>query len=252
MSVIKVSLNSNIGCVRQKNEDIILFNRQFYQNQSFSTTVETSVDSPLMAIVCDGMGGHKGGEFASQIASDSFLDFINMLPKGLTADDITAHLNQWAQDTHNVINAKGIAMPEYKGMGTTLVGIFTYDGHTFWVNCGDSRLYRFRDGILKQISTDHSWQELYHDKSLPSNVIYNSLGGGGDKVFIDVHEMTGKIFNGDKFIVCSDGLSDMQTDTEIETIMLSPDYSADKLVEAAREAGGLDNVSVILVEYVLM
>jgi protein phosphatase len=111
-------------------------------------------------------------------------------------------------------------------------------------------LWLIPDGILKQISTDHSWQELYHDKSLPSNVIYNSLGGG--KVFIDVHEMTGKIFKGDKSIVCSDGLSDMQTDTEIETIMLSPDYSADKLVEAAREAGGLDNVSVILVEYVLM
>jgi len=129
-------------------------------------------------------------------------------------------------------------------MGTTFVGMFSYEERIYMVNIGDSRLYRYRGGILKQLSSDHSMRELTGDMTTPSNVIYNSLGAG-TSAFADFTELTGQLLDEDLFLICSDGLSDMLTDDQIEEV-LHQEPTAINLIEAAKAAGGRDNVSVVL------
>ena len=144
-------------------------------------------------------------------------------------------------------------------MGTTLTGLFGYGGRIYLINIGDSRTYRYRSGILKQMSRDHSMQEKYHDYSLPSNMIYNCLGGGSpvEEVFADLTDITDQVMDDDRYIVCSDGLSDMVADDDIEAIinrtLSSNTTSTDtvrELVEAAKKAGGKDNISILLVHFI--
>ena len=98
--------------------------------------------------------------------------------------------------------------------------------------------------MLKQLSVDHSMRELTGDMSQPSNLIYNSLGAGG-KVFADVEEMTSQLISDDRFLICSDGLSDMLSDEEIASLLIG-NADVEALVTAAKQAGGRDNISVIL------
>ena len=224
---------SNIGKVRKNNEDAT-----FGCITKFGT----------LLLVADGMGGHAGGEFASELAAQSFQTFVETLPA--TVDTATLHnlIKSWATDAHYMIKHKGEEMPQFYNMGTTFVGLLFYNGSVSWINIGDSRIYRFRDGILRQLSTDHSMREKEKDPTIPSNIIYNALGVG-DSVFADVEDITQKVIPGDKFIICSDGLSDMADDETIESVMENGG-SAPELVAAAKEAGGKDNVSVIVVEII--
>lgn len=130
-------------------------------------------------------------------------------------------------------------------MGTTFVGMFSYEERIYMVNIGDSRLYRYRGGILKQLSSDHSMRELTGDMTTPSNVIYNSLGCR-NICFCRFHRINpGQLLDEDLFLICSDGLSDMLTDDQIEEV-LHQEPTAINLIEAAKAAGGRDNVSVVL------
>ncbi|GHT52771.1 serine/threonine phosphatase stp [Bacteroidia bacterium] len=244
--LLKTDLNCNIGSVRQNNEDMILLAGELFRDKAQKMDFEPAENARMAAIVADGMGGHNGGEFASEMATLLFDDFIKELPAGLNEAEIASQLSQWCENTHRVIVNKSNESEEYEGMGTTFCGLLFYEKMTFALNIGDSRLYRFRNGILKQISTDHSMRQLTGDNSLPSNQIYNSLGAG-DSAFIDVKDLSEQLFNDDLFLVCSDGLCDMISDEEIEQI-LANEPSADKLVEAAKQAGGKDNVSVLLLK----
>ncbi|GHS85824.1 protein phosphatase [Bacteroidia bacterium] len=239
---LKTDLNCNIGCVRQNNEDMILLAGELFRDQAQQLDFEPT--GSVAAIVADGMGGHNGGEFASEMATLLFNDFIMDIPVGLNVDEVTVQLKQWCVNTHRLIVAKSYEGEEYEGMGTTFCGLLFYEKMVFALNIGDSRLYRYRNGILKQISTDHSMRQQTGDPTLPSNQIYNSLGAG-DSAFIDVKDISDQLFNNDIFLVCSDGLCDMISDETIEQL-LGNEPTADKLVEAARNAGGKDNVSVIL------
>ncbi|GHT34459.1 serine/threonine phosphatase stp [Bacteroidia bacterium] len=241
---IKTDLNCNIGCVRQNNEDIILLGDELFRDKAQKIDVELTENARYAAVVCDGMGGHNGGEYASEMAAQLFSDYILDLPAALTVEELTDLLKKWAENAHRIIVNKSTESAEYDGMGTTFCGILFYESLVFALNIGDSRLYRFRNGILKQISRDHSMRELTGDSSLPSNQIYNSLGAG-DSAFIDVKDLTGQLFDGDLFLICSDGLCDMISDEETEQI-LAAEPVAEKLVEAAKAMGGKDNVSVIL------
>jgi protein phosphatase len=243
--LLKTDLNCNIGCIRQNNEDMILLAGEQFRDRAQKLDFVPADNARIAAIVADGMGGHNGGEYASEMATLLFDDFIQELPGSLNSQEVTAHLKQWCENTHHLIVAKSNEGEEYEGMGTTFCGLFFYEKQVFALNIGDSRLYRYRNGILKQISTDHSMRQLTGDSTLPSNQIYNSLGAG-DSAFIDVKEMSEQLFNDDIFLVCSDGLCDMITDDEIEHV-LNTEPTAEHLVNAARNAGGKDNVSVILI-----
>ena len=232
--IVKADINCDIGCVRQNNEDIILLNGDIFRDKSQKRIFDLSPKARFSAIVADGMGGHNGGEFASEIAVQKFDEFLLSLPNGLREADIILQFKNWAEETHSFMISKSYELPDCEGMGTTLCGIVFYEDYVFAINIGDSRLYRFRDGILKQKTTDHSMRELTGDMSYPSGQIYNSLGAG-TKAFADVISLTGQVLDEDIFLVCSDGLSDMLDNEMIEQI-LNNDPCAEKLVSAARQA----------------
>lgn len=236
---IRIDAVSDVGCVRTNNEDMALILGEQLRDDKMKITFQPQDDERFAAVVADGMGGYERGEEASAMATESFEKFLNGLAPNLDDNAIVLALKQWCQQ----INADILAAAAGSGMGTTFTGILTYAGHPFVVNVGDSRTYRLRYDYLKQLTTDHSERQRRGDDSIPSNLIYNALGAEG--TFMDVLQT--KIVPGDKFIICSDGLTDMIGDEAIEKI-LSQGGDADALVAAAKEAGGLDNITVIIME----
>ena len=143
---------------------------------------------------------------------------------------------------HNAGEVASRVNKSMSDMGTTLVGLLYYGKRYFWMNCGDSRLYRLRDGQLEQITTDHSLINAEGEKK-HSNVITNCIGAGCDDTFIDMIEFTDDFKIGDTYVLCSDGLNDMVPDVIIAR-MLQEGATANDLCEEAIAAGGFDNVSV--------
>ena len=116
------------------------------------------------------------------------------------------------------------------------------------MNCGDSRVYRMSDGILQQVSTDHSLSNLMGE-SERSSVITNCIGGGCKTSYIDLVNCTKNAVPGTLYMLCSDGLTDMVSDDEIQAL-LNDGADATRLCDAAIEAGGYDNVSVSIIKIV--
>lgn len=246
--MLKAEIECDIGCVRANNEDMILFGSELFRDRSAKQVVELSDNAVFAAIVADGLGGHNGGELVSEIALRCFDDFTLDLSKGLDDSDIILSLKEWTRRTHRLILDKSHAHTEYAGMGTTFCGILFYSERAFALNIGDSRLYRFRDGILKQMSSDHSLRTLTGDMAQASHQIYNSLGAG-EAAFIDIKNLTGTMLENDLYLICSDGLSDMIPDEETARI-LTETPTAGALISAAKNAGGKDNISVILLKII--
>ena len=144
-----------------------------------------------------------------------------------------------------ILDSKGKADEQYKGMGTTLVALAYYDGDFYSMNCGDSRLYRLRNEELVQLTTDHSLSSLMGDQK-HSSVITNCIGGGCTSSYIDVVPIV-DIQDGDTYLLCSDGLTDMMSDNRL-SILLAEGADANDLCNAAIVRGGFDNVSACLIK----
>lgn len=196
--------------------------------------------------VCDGMGGHNAGEVASEDVAVQLSKFFYAMPQGMDKESMLAELWQWQLDEHEYLNQRGEDDPSLMQMGTTLVSLFLYEGRLYWGNCGDSRLYRFRKGILEQLSQDHSLYAQTHNFA-DKHVITNCMGGGCPDSFIEIEEITDQHRSGDVYMLCSDGLTDMLSDKEIAAV-LNIGGRAKELTMAACEAGGMDNVSVCIAE----
>jgi protein phosphatase len=160
----------------------------------------------------------------------------------MSSGELEEAMNAWLQSIHQTVNARGRSNKTMSEMGTTLVGMLYYGNHFFWLNCGDSRLYRLRDGQLQQLTTDHSLVNANSEKR-HSNVITNCIGAGCEDTFIDMIDFTADFLAGDTYVLCSDGLNDMVPD-EIIRQMLVDGATANQLCEEAIDAGGFDNVSV--------
>ena len=238
---------SKVGCVRSQNEDMVLLGSHFVRNDAFSTRVDlTNSDRYIMA-VADGMGGHNRGDVASSDALHNLEFYFHDLPTGLSSESIKDKFEDWLVSINNIIDSKGRSDEQYKGMGTTLVGLAFYEGQFYTLNCGDSRLYRFRDGDLTQLTSDHSLSNML-GSSQHSNVITNCIGGGATSSFIDIVNITDDIKEGDVYMLCSDGLTDMLPDSIIYTL-LAEGSDANTLCDAAVAAGGLDNVSCCVLQF---
>ena len=238
---------SKVGCVRSQNEDMVLLGSHFVRNDAFSTRVDlTNSDRYIMA-VADGMGGHNRGDVASSDALHNLEFYFHDLPTGLNPESIKDKIEDWLDSINNIIDSKGRSDEQYKGMGTTLVGLAFYEGQFYTLNCGDSRLYRFRDGDLTQLTSDHSLSNML-GSSQHSNVITNCIGGGATSSFIDIVNITDDIKEGDVYMLCSDGLTDMLPDSIIYTL-LAEGSDANTLCDAAVAAGGLDNVSCCVLQF---
>jgi protein phosphatase len=242
MSRIVITAASRVGCVRNNNEDMIFAYDKFVRSEAYQTEFMTENVDRFVIALADGMGGHLAGEVASADTLENLRFFVSDMPKGLSVSEVNKAMEVWLESIHKIITSKGHADPSMEGMGTTLVAVIYYEGKYFWINCGDSRLYRLRDGKLAQLTTDHSLNTLRGEKR-HSNIITNCIGAGCKHTYMDMVEFTDDFRRGDVYMVCSDGLSDMVSDDVIEQMMING-VSANRLCEAAIEKGGFDNVSV--------
>ena len=241
MSKIVLTAASRVGCVRSNNEDMILAYDRFIRSDIYQTELSPESLDRFVVAVADGMGGHNAGEVASELVLHNLKFYFGDLPKKLASGELEEAMNDWLQSVHQTVNARGRANRSMSEMGTTLVALLYYDGRYFWMNCGDSRLYRLRDGLLEQITTDHSLINTKGEKR-HSNVVTNCIGAGCNDTFIDMIEFTSDFKTGDTYVLCSDGLNDMIPD-EIIRRMLTEGATANTLCEEAISAGGFDNVS---------
>lgn len=242
---LDITAASRVGCVRKNNEDMILVDEWFIRNGRMSARFDTLGTDRYLLALADGMGGHNSGEVASSDVLHNLRFFFSDLPIGLNVSGFNEAIYEWLTSINNIIDSKGREDSRYTGMGTTLVSLAYYGGEFFWMNCGDSRLYRYRDGQIEQLSTDHSLSNLM-GSSAHTNVITNCIGGGCKTSFIDIIDFTSDVKPADQYLLCSDGLSDMLSDEEIAQ-RLSNDFDADSLCRDAELAGGIDNVSAIVV-----
>ncbi len=218
------------------------------------------------AIVADGMGGHASGEVASQLAVETIVDYFQRTAEGqevtwpyklghgrISENRLVASIMLANQRIYEQAQAN----PKYKGMGTTVVSILFEEDFALLAHVGDSRIYRIRPGEIVQLTQDHSFLNEYArmkgitvDEAQAllrqKNVVSRALGMK-PMVKVDVMRINPSL--GDIYLLCTDGLSDMLPDEAIHAITLSEqnlDKACDKLIEAANEAGGKDNITVVL------
>ena len=227
-----------MGLCRKSNEDMALVADSLVRDgeDSFAFQIPEG-GMTFCAVVCDGVGGHSDGEVASEMACRLFLRFVNELPEGLDDNAVIRFLKRWTRET----NMEIMRLSNGNGMACTLTGLLIYYDSAYVLNIGDSRTYRLRYETLKQLTTDHSERTRTGDMSISPSVIYNCLGI--PECFIDVTAT--RVVEGDTFVVCSDGLSDMVPDD----VIAAKAFDAHALVSAALEAGGTDNVTVISLNF---
>ena len=245
MVILDISAASWTGRVRSQNEDMVLVDNRFIREDTYKTQIVLGREDRMMIAVADGMGGHNRGDIASNDTLRNLHYFFYDIPSCLNVNDFNEAMAGWLESINNYIASKGRADEQFKGMGTTLVGIAYYNNDFYSMNCGDSRLYRFRNHQLVQLTTDHSLSNLVGDEKR-TNVITNCIGGGSKSSFIDMVTMTNDIMPDDVYLLCTDGLTDMLSDKAISEL-LEGKADADTLCSAAIEAVGIDNVSCCVI-----
>ena len=241
--------DTNVGVKRSRNEDNLL-----------------KMPEENLFAVADGMGGHSSGEVASQIAVEGIANFFKATRQD---EDITwpykMDKNRPYDENRFIMSIKLANLrifeasqreARYRGMGTTIAGVNFVEGDALIAHVGDSRVYRVRNKQMTQITEDHSLLNDYikAKKLTPDeianfphkNVIVRALGMK-ETVLVDLSRHT--LQAGDIYIGCSDGLSGMVTDEELlEVINTTPDLqeAVTKLINQANEAGGVDNITVVI------
>jgi len=238
------------GRVRDHNEDSYLANGIIFTSldrggEDSITEIELS-DSPLIFAVADGMGGHEGGEVASNMALELLKEKLITLPEESTIE----YIRKIFQEIHSEVLKMGREMDK-NGMGTTLTGCIFWKTKFYVFNVGDSRVYRFRGDYIAQLTRDHSLREETGDDTLQKNIITSCIGGGVEEVRIDVTDFSSKIAEGDLFFLMSDGIVDSLTDDDLETSFQKRDLSIrdtlSKILELSLEKGSTDNVTGIII-----
>lgn len=238
MEIFSHSL-SHVGHVRKANED----------NYGQAVTPNGN-----LFVVCDGMGGHVGGATASKIAVDSIIEFFN---KSVYENQIVAISNAF-QFANEQVYASALNNPELKGMGTTGVVLLVVGEECYIGHVGDSRIYLQVDGRLNRLTKDHSFVQTLVDGGYISDAEAEShpqknqiLKALGIQLTVEATVNKAPILpkTGDVFMLCTDGLNGMVNDKSMEMMLQNDDIqlSAQVLINAALDSGGLDNVTLTLV-----
>ena len=221
-----------------------------------------AVDAEVsLAVLADGMGGYNAGEVASQMVTNFILTELGRWLREASSQASDAEVRRamdiCVDNANRAIFNAANANPHYAGMGTTLVVAVFRDNRLMLGHVGDSRCYRLRAGRLQQITRDHSLLQEQIDAGLitPEQAAFSAnknlvtrAVGVEDTVLLETHQH--EVLPGDEFLMCSDGLSDMLDDAGIAQLMQAPDgleARAHALIDAANDAGGKDNISVVLV-----
>jgi protein phosphatase len=225
---LRVGAASDVGQARQRNEDSYLASHPLY-------------------VVADGLGGHRGGAVASSLA----VEVLSAMRDDRLADHI--------REANREVFERQAADRSLAGMGTTVTAALVDDGTVRLAHIGDSRAYLLRDGELRRLTEDHSLvhrmvtegriSEEEADVHPQRNIVTRALGLDGD---IDVDEDALEVREGDRLLLCSDGLTTMMRDASVQEILethADPQEAADALVSSANRAGGLDNITVVVMDF---
>ena len=242
-----IANRSDIGKVRSVNED--------------SSWAERLNDDLALAIVADGMGGHQAGDVASQMAVDAFRELFqqDVIKHNLSLEECRMLLRQSITRANEAIFEMASRNEQYYNMGTTIVAALLSPGNAIIGHVGDSRAYRIASGRLEQLTEDHTLvNELVKSGQLNAeeaashprrNVLTRAVG---TDAATDIDIQSVQWSDSDILLLCSDGLTNMVSEELLlETAsdeMLALDERAGKLVELALQAGGDDNITVILLQ----
>ncbi|NNF99285.1 MAG: Stp1/IreP family PP2C-type Ser/Thr phosphatase [Desulfobacteraceae bacterium] len=240
MIKIEIAGNTDIGLVRHKNEDTFVIDTE-----------------EQFCLVADGMGGAAAGELASRFFGEATAEvFTGMVNRSeeIIVQKVQAAFKEANEKILRHIEEK----PEHKGMGCTAELLALADDGFVIGHMGDSRTYRVRHRRMRQLTKDHSLVQEQVDQGIISreeakvhtmrNIILRAVGVKED-LALDI--LRGQVEDGDLFLLCSDGLSDMVDEIQLETILvedISLERKANKLIDAAKKAGGKDNITAVLLK----
>ncbi|MCE3249364.1 MAG: serine/threonine protein phosphatase [Geminicoccaceae bacterium] len=232
------------GAVRPQNEDTIAIGDWITSEPMARPLVlERAVAGPIIGLVADGMGGHAAGEVASRAVAE------HLCRRAAGAVD-EAGLAALLRAADAELFALMQEQPAWRGMGTTVAGLSVAPERVMAFNVGDSRVYRIDAGTLVQLSTDDTPGPKLADgrtAALTSNLITQTLGGAHHLAGIEPHLVSAPLVDGARYLICSDGLTDLLDRQTIEALLARDDEaSATALFEAAMARGGSDNISLIL------
>lgn len=218
-------------------------------------------DEVSLAVLADGMGGYNAGEVASQMATSFVCSELGRWLRAANSQasdtEVRRAMDICVENANRAIFNAASSNPQYAGMGTTLVVAVFREQRLLVGHVGDSRLYRLRAGRLQQLTRDHSLLQEQIDAGLitPEQAAFSAnknlvtrAVGVEDTVLLETHQH--EVLPGDLYLICSDGLSDMVDDIAIGQMLQrveALDAACRVLVDAANDAGGKDNISVILV-----
>ena len=239
---VKLFSITDVGKRREINEDYIYTSDKMVGNL------------PNLFIVADGMGGHNAGDYASKHAVEKAVEVIENYTQEYDAENI---LQKAIDDANTYINKMSRKDERLKGMGTTFVAATIDQNHVTVANVGDSRMYVIND-FITQITKDHSLVEEMVDmggidreaaRTHPDKNIITRAIGVKEYVLVDFLDVC--LGGNEKLLLCTDGLTNMLKDDEIHRIINgsnSLSEAGERLIEAANENGGRDNIAVVLVE----
>ena len=248
---IQISSSSDVGRRRAGNED----------SYRVVTAEDLPGDADAIFVVADGMGGHAAGEVASQMSVDSVIATLTSGAVSFTLEDpdLRETLNAALLKANDEVIEEGVRSPEKSGMGTTCTLGVIRGGSLLIGHIGDSRGYLLRDGVLDRITDDHSVVEEEVRKGLLTpeeawndprrNLVTRAIGLDDDP---EVDTTSVPLKPGDRIMFCSDGLNSMIQDPEIEEILSQGDAgnAVQALIDAANEAGGSDNITVVVADVI--
>jgi serine/threonine protein phosphatase PrpC len=269
---IDVAALSDKGSVREQNEDHYFVARAGRHVTTMITNVP-SQDVPsqfgetgYLMVVADGMGGHAGGEVASRLAIATFINITLHVPDWILRldDEYAQKLMERAamrvRQVHETLKEKARLDPRLQGMGTTMTAAFSLGNDLFVAQVGDSRAYLFRDGSLQLLTRDQTHAQMLADMGAISqqdvachrlrHVLTNALGSSQRDMRAEIHRW--KLVDGDRLLLCTDGLTDMMDDAAIIAVLTRETRSTEAcrlLVDGALANGGRDNVTVVLAQY---
>ena len=241
---MKIIAKTDVGLVRSTNED------------TFTYLVKD--ENNFIAFVCEGMGGHLGGSFASSKTVEFINEAYNNLDTSKPLRNVGVWLFDLLQQANDYIFEQSLTNENLKGMGTTVSGVINFNGEIYYAHIGDSRIYVYSESDLQQITTDHTYvntlllnglisfkQAQKHPKR---HVLTNALGIKR-KVSVDIGQI--KLKDNENIIICSDGLHNMLDGKKLLKVLsekVDIEYKINLLKDKALSNGGLDNITVILLE----
>lgn len=239
---MKIFAKTDVGKVREMNQDYYYISRD--------------TDELKIFILADGMGGYKGGEIASELATTSAKSYIesNFDKIEHTKEEILKLVKSAAEYANMIVYEKSKENKELEGMGTTLEIAVVFENRVYIGHVGDSRIYRIRDKFMRKLTNDHSYvQKLVKDGTITKeeaeqhpkkNMLMKALGC---TAFLEPDVMVKGFQKNDILVMCSDGLTNMVSAEEIYNIAKGDIYVAARdLIDRANQNGGLDNITVII------